>query len=58
MIFSTFKMEKDMILCFLVHNNAYFRLDLVNVTEFQEDRNLQVEVKIDIDMNSDTNRTA
>ena len=35
-----------------------FSLDLVSVTEYPEDRNLQVEVIIEIDLNTDTERAA
>ena len=35
-----------------------FSLDLVSVTEFPEDFNLEVEVNIDIHMNSRTTRPA
>ena len=35
-----------------------FSLDLVSVTEYPEDRNLQVEVIIEIDLQTDTERAA
>ena len=40
------------------HLSKCFSLDLVSVTEYPEDRNLQVEVIIEIDLNTDTERAA
>ena len=42
----------------LYNLSTYFSLGIISVTELPEDRNLQVQVIIDIHLNPDSNRPA